>query len=467
MSPPLPTGYAVRLDPQTRRPAPDVLVGGSPLRVLRLTATGQQALDELSTGPVISRASAVLARRLTDGGLAHPVPPRVRAAITIVIPVHGRAELLERCLTALGGRHRTVVVDDGSPDAARVRAVAERHDAEVVRRERNAGPGAARNFGLRQADTDVVAFVDSDTEPSPAALEFLAAHLLDPLVGAVAPRIVASAGSSASGRPTAGRCPLDLGPRPADVRPYTAVSYVPSAVLVARRAMLVELGGFAEDLRYGEDVDLVWRLIAAGWRVRYEPELTIPHLEPRTWRALLRRRFHYGTSAAPLAVRHPANTAPLLLHPWFATTVAALLAGRPAAAAAAFTAGVVTTARRAGRAGLPGSTVLRGCGAGVRQTWLGIGRYGVQFACPLLVGLALTGSPRRRLAVLSLLLGPAVTTWTGTGRRVGAIPFGPAVLEVLAVLADEIAYGAGVYAGCLHHKTIRPLRPKLVRKGSA
>jgi hypothetical protein len=32
-----------------------------------------------------------------------------------------------------------------------------------------------------------------------------------------------------------------------------------------------------------------------------------------------------------------------------------------------------------------------------------------------------------------------------------------------AVVADDIAYGAGVWAGCVQHRTIRPLRPVIVR----
>ena len=53
------------------------------------------------------------------------------------------------------------------------------------------------------------------------------------------------------------------------------------------------------------------------------------------------RRFRYGTSAAPLARRHPANLAPLVLQPWPALAVAALLARRPAAAAAGCGRGLV------------------------------------------------------------------------------------------------------------------------------
>ena len=68
----LPPGTAVDLDADTRQLTGDVLFGGSPARVLRLSAAGVRALAELRAGAVSSAAGAVLARRLTDTGLAHP-----------------------------------------------------------------------------------------------------------------------------------------------------------------------------------------------------------------------------------------------------------------------------------------------------------------------------------------------------------------------------------------------------------
>ena len=77
------------------------------------------------------------------------------------------------------------------------------------------------------------------------------------------------------------------------MRPGSPVAYVPTAALVVRR----ELATFDPDLRYGEDVDLVWRLVAAGHEVRYEPRVEVRHREPTGWTAALRRRHRYGTAA--------------------------------------------------------------------------------------------------------------------------------------------------------------------------
>jgi mycofactocin system glycosyltransferase len=443
----MPLGMPVELDADTRQLADDVLFGGSPARVLRLSAAGVHALAELRAGPVTSAAGSTLAGRLADAGLAQPRPPRpvARLDATVVVPVRDRAAELGRCLAAAGAKYPVLVVDDGSADPAAVAAVCAAQGARLVRRGVNGGPGPARNTALSEIDTEFVAFLDSDCVAPPDWIAGLAGHFADPLVAAVAPRIVGSA--------------LDLGDRPARVAPMTRVAYVPTAALVARRAALG--GGFDEALRYGEDVDLVWRLIEAGWRVRYEPGVRVAHTEPAGQPALLRRRFQYGTSAAPLTRRHPGAVAPLVLQPWPTITMAALLARQPLAAGAAFGASTALLARRLRDNGLPADGVARPMANGVYQTWLGTGRWCGQFAGPaLLLVLARPGGrqPRtrwgRRLAAASLLLGPPLAQWSGSRA-------GDPVRFTASQLADQAAYGAGVYAGCVRERLISPVLPSV------
>ena len=97
------------------------------------------------------------------------------------------------------------------------------------------------------------------------------------------------------------------------MRPLSAVSYVPSAALLARRTAVA--GGFDETMRVAEDVDLVWRLTAAGWRVRYEPGAAVAHAHPVATGEWLRRRAFYGTGAALLASRHGSAVAPVVVSP--------------------------------------------------------------------------------------------------------------------------------------------------------
>ena len=404
-----PAGFGIEMDVGTRQLSDGSLFGGSPGRVMRLTAAGTTALAELQDGPVRSAAAGQLARRLTDGGLAHPVPPPATAqpvadSVTVIIPVKDRADMLERCLAATGAEYPVVVIDDGSADPGALAAIAARHGAALRRRGASGGPAAARNTGLSGTSSDLIAFLDSDCIPQPGWVSRLAAHFADPLVGAVAPRIVAprivATGTTASvARYAAVRGSLDLGPRPARCPPASRVSYVPTAALLMRRAALDAVSAgrdpFDPDLRYGEDVDLVWRLHEAGWRIRYEPAVQVPHQGPASWPACSARRFRYGTSAAPLARRHPASMAPLVLQPWPAITVAALLGRRPAMAAAALVGAWFDITSAVRRAGVPADGAPAATLTAVHQTWLGVGRYATQFAAPVLVlGLARPGGNR-------------------------------------------------------------------------
>lgn len=437
---PLPTGFRVTLDPATQRLADGSLFGGSPERIVRLTPAGQVAFAELAAGPVASRNAAVLARRLTDAGLVHPCPPDAETGpdVTVVVPVRDRAEPLARCLAGLGGRHPVVVVDDASRDPAAVAEVAARFGATLVRRDVNGGAGPARNTGLTRVTTELVAFVDSDCLPDDDWIDRLATHFADPLVAAVAPRVLDSA--------------LDLGDRPARVSPHARVSYVPTAALLVRRSALPD-GGFDESIGRGEDVDLVWRMHEAGHRVRYDPSVVVRHTEPSTRSALVARRFRYGRSAAPLAVRHPTAIRPLVLHPWPALTVLAALARRPLAAAVGFCCSVVAMRTALRRAGVPPDGVPKAMAAATGQTWLAMGRYATQYAGPVLAVAALVPG-RHRLSVVSLLLGPPVVAWCVDQSDRG----------VLDRLVDDISYGAGVWSGCLTARTLRPLRPTFSRK---
>ena len=80
----------------------------------------------------------------------------------------------------------------------------------------------------------------------------------------------------------------------------------------APRGARIDVGGFDEALHVGEDVDLAWRLDAAGRRIRYEPAVrSATHPSRPSWAGWLRQRFRYGTAAADLAERHGDAVAPV------------------------------------------------------------------------------------------------------------------------------------------------------------
>lgn len=443
---PVPAGTRLTLDTRVRRfRAGRVLLGGSPRRLLRLSPPAAQRVDRWLGGEPVGPdpRAARLARRLLDAGLAHPHPNPGRHTdrdVTLVVPVKDDPNGVARVLAATAELADRIIVDDGS--AASLLHATARHPTPR-------GPAAARNTGWRLARTDLVAFLDADTEPEPGWLDTVLPLFDDPQVAAVAPRVRSRQGRTAVARYEHDRSSLDMGPDPGPVRPTSRISYVPTAALVIRRAALAALGGCDENLRYGEDVDLVWRLTAHGHTVRYQPASTVWHTPRPTLRAWLRQRYDYGTSAAPLAHRHHGNLAHARLSRSSALTWTLAATGHPAAA---LTVAVLSTTRLA--RDLTGKDVPTGAAIHLATQ------------APLATADMLAAAIRRTWWPLAVI--------TPRGRRLLAASLLPCLREAtrhrvpvrwaLLRIADDLAYGAGVWAGCLQHRTPGPLLPQLTRR---
>jgi mycofactocin system glycosyltransferase len=425
-SEPVPAGWRIALDPRTRRLKDGRVLLTPTGRLLRLGLGGPAAIEALALGEG-GPAARQLGRTLLESGAGHPHPPAHDATdVLVVIPVKDRVAELTRCLASLTGD--VLVVDDGSLDPAAVQAVCERFGARYTHRP-NGGPAAARNTAIPLLDRDFVLFLDSDCIAPPGLTSALRGHFVDEAVGAVAPRIVGGH-----------RSPLDLGPRPAGVRPGSEVSYVPTAALAVRVNALVP---FDEQLRYGEDVDLVWRLIDAGWDVRYEPSVVVQHTEPSALVERLVRRYKYGTAAAPLSRRHPTRLAHLVLPPWSTAVVALLLLRRPVLAAGVSAWSLSQLNRHLDDLSVSAVVVAQSAAG----TAVGLGR-----------GMALLGPLGWLLArdrrAAALLLAPPLLEWWQRRPDVDPVRYSG------SVLLGQAAYGVGVLAGCARERTLVPLRPR-------
>lgn len=457
-----PADFGLALDRATQRPSAATLIGGSPVRLLRLSGRGSALLDAWLAGGEVGpdREPQLLARRLVDAGIARPRPPRSagprRDEVTVVVPVRDRASGLAATLAALDGLH-VIVVDDGSVDAVSSRV------AEVIRREVPGGPAAARNTGWRSVTREIVVFLDADCVPEEGWLETLLPHFADATVAGVAPRIRSAGGAGTLARYEKVMSPLDMGRDAASVLPGTRVPYVPSACLAVRRSALETVGGFDERLRFGEDVDLVWRLVRAGCVVRYEPRAVVHHPPRPDVRSMVRQRFDYGRSAAALAARHGGDVAPLSVSPACGAVWALATSGR---AVPAITSSVVAAALAASRAGgdpvtrralallaIKGDvSAARWIAMAVRRAWTPVV---VAIAC-----LAPRRLRRRAVTLLALSFAWPLADWMVRAGGDEHPWMGVAPWLALRWL-DDLSYQSGTWAGVLERRSVRALLPRL------
>ena len=495
---PPPAARPVRLDRRTsilrRGPVVRVL-GGDPVTLVTPSPNAAALLEAgLGAGGVLGTdtpAGAALARALTDRGMAHPqvvgrdapaTGQRALDAVAVVTPVRddpsGVAELTNCLGPELARGLRLVVVDDGSATPLTAPARTTGPAPVVLRHETSRGPAAARNTGTAaavEAGAEVVVYLDADVLPRPGWLDPLLMHLDDPLVAAVAPRIVAAEPGRfwVRGYETA-RSALDMGAEPARVRPRTRVPYVPSAALAVRpdRLPAPPAGGgrgpFDERLHVAEDVDLCWRTDAAGGRVRYEPGVHVAHRHRTELAAVLGRRAYYGQGAAPLADRHGPAVAPAVASTWSLAVALGTWSATPA--------GLVIAALAAGRAwwrtrGHTGDgraaaqLIARGSAASVRQLPEAVLRPYWPFTAAVLLATAPSDSRvarglRRRL--LAAAVADGLWHWW-SAREPGRLPVDDPLGHVILRRLDDLAYGVGVWRSAWAARSVGALRPEFKR----
>ncbi len=452
------------------------LLAWSPLRVVTLNAGLAKLLrggELVPRSPAAERAldalhrRGLLVREPQPGTAPGPLP-----RVSVIVPVKDRAEELRRCLESVErlqypkDRLEVVVVDDGSRDDGA--AVARAFGAIVIPSGgRGRGPAAARNRGASVVRGEILAFLDSDCVASERWLLELVGLFADPSVAAVGGRVDGMRTASALDRYEAEMSSLRLGTRGRSAQLGSDTFYLPSCNLLVRRDAFLEAGGFREELHVAEDVDLSWRLRDRGCRIAYVPRGPVLHEHRNRLGAFLRRRFEYGTSEGVLHVLHPERRKRMVLPPALAVAgvlvAVACLAGAWAPALVAAAVLVLDAVRFWWRLRrvltLPLQQVLR-----ARLRAWGSLLYFVSFLltryyAPALI-LASIAWPRFALLAAALALWPAcVDHWM----KRPPLWF-PAFLGFY--LAEHLAYGAGVFRGCLRHGTFRCYRPVIVRDPS-
>lgn len=225
--------------------------------------------------------------------------------ISVVVPARNAGTVLGGQLAALcaqsyEGDWEVIVADNGSTDNTAELALAWGRwlpALRVVPVPETRGPGAARNAGARCAEGDFLVFCDADDHVTPG---WLAAHE-KALAGA---DVVAGAIDITT-----------LSGSPEQIRFFDTemFEFLPAGLganLGARREVFLELGGFDESMRVGEDIDLYWRFQLAGFRYLDAPDALVIKRAPITTYEILRKTFAYGRSDAALYRRYRSKGMP-------------------------------------------------------------------------------------------------------------------------------------------------------------
>ena len=237
-----------------------------------------------------------------------PVPNRgYFPFLSVIIPTKDRAGELVCCLESVSAqdypkeRLEVIVVDDGSKEniGDRLRAFPCRLIINLTSR----GASFARNQGAREANGEILAFLDDDCVAGKTWLRELAGYFQWEEVGAVGGFVDGHTETSGLSRYEKAFSPLNLGSHIL-CSGNSSRFYIPTCNLLVRKIVFHQTGGMNENMHVGEDVDFCWRIQDESHYVLYIPAGTVRHRHRIELGTMLKRRYDYGISEAQLYKLH-------------------------------------------------------------------------------------------------------------------------------------------------------------------
>ena len=196
-----------------------------------------------------------------------------RYRVGVVVPTYRSAAVVGGAIASISAQTyadwTTVVVDDGSPDAASVEAVLRGVDRVHYLPMPHRGAAATRNSGIEFLDVDLIAFLDADDEWLPDYLERQVACLeAHPEWSAVYSDAYLVRDDEVLDALYSDQNP-SRGPVTFESLVSGACNPITSGTLVRRQA-LTDVGGFDPSLVRAHDFDLWVRLVRRGHVIGYE-----------------------------------------------------------------------------------------------------------------------------------------------------------------------------------------------------
>ncbi|MFH1642944.1 MAG: glycosyltransferase family 2 protein [Nanoarchaeota archaeon] len=215
----------------------------------------------------------------------------IKSLVSIVIRTWNRADDLSETLLKLKQLTyqplEIVVVDNGSNDNTIAVVSSSFPLVKIVKLDKNFGVEAT-NIGIENSQGEYLIVLDDDAFLMPGAIEVaLAKFSENERLGILAFKII----DFYSG----------LSPQTKDEKRRKDIVRKEGILLkvfqgggfMMHRKLFDEVGGYPEDFFFvGEESDLAFRVLAAGWEIRYFPELIVIHKPSLKSRSLSRKTYY-------------------------------------------------------------------------------------------------------------------------------------------------------------------------------
>ncbi len=224
--------------------------------------------------------------------------------LTVIIPAYNASSTIQDLLDSLSEQDyqdfEVVVVEDCSQDDTP--RLLEESRVKTLFLNKNQGPAFCRNAGASMASGDILVFTDSDCRVGKDWLKNISIRFSDDKTDAVMGRLVIDGSTflgdsiSCLGFPAGGSIGFDRIWK-VDSAGYT--HSLSTCNFAIKKNIFDKIGGFDTSFPYpgGEDSLLAYRLVKAGFRIRYCPDIIVYHGARSSFMDFIKWQFRRGISS--------------------------------------------------------------------------------------------------------------------------------------------------------------------------
>jgi len=216
--------------------------------------------------------------------------------ISVIIPVYNAEKLIADCLIALlnqnidFSKYEIIVVDDGSSDNT-AKIVEIFKDVQLII-QKNRGPAAARNEGVRHAKGDIVVFTDSDCIPNKNWIEQMIMPFRDnkEIIG------VKGAYRTNQKELAARFVQIEYEDKYDLLCKNKYIDFIDTYSAAFKKEVFNKFGGYniSFPVACAEDVELTFRMFSKGYKMVFNSNAIVYHSHPKTFSDYFKKKYKFA-----------------------------------------------------------------------------------------------------------------------------------------------------------------------------
>jgi len=237
--------------------------------------------------------------------------------ISVVIAVRNEKQHIAKCIESLFNQdydeYEVIVVDGMSDDGTYevLQELQKKYDFKLLRNEKK-NAAAGRNIGIDEAKGDAIAFIDGDAIAAKNWLSSIKkAFEKSNAIGVGGPDLLpedseykARAIGLVMTSPLARGGRFNPSTQHAMMEKERYVEHIPTCNLCLKKEIFDEVGKFDENFVKGQDLELNYRIVKAGYKLFYSPSIQVTHYRKQHIRHFARQIYKWAKAKAAIIKKH-------------------------------------------------------------------------------------------------------------------------------------------------------------------